>query len=163
VGSLWPIPGFSFGEPRVIPDTSYYFDNIRFDRYPYATVAKVVSSDTIIVQVEGEKRMRLIRLAGIEGVPESAQPYNQQAMGLLNEMIQHQIVKLEGDKLPRNQDATELMEAYVWLNGQQINAVLVRNGLAGVVPYSHNIKYDNYFTGLQAAAQNEKLGVWSAQ
>ncbi|MEN9226745.1 MAG: thermonuclease family protein [Thermostichus sp. HHBFW_bins_43] len=155
------MPSHGFGEPRVVPDTRFYFDNHRFDRYPDAVVVRVVSGDTLVVQIEGEQKMRLIRLAGIEGLGFEESPHHEQAVELIRERILYRTVKLEGDKLLRNEDATGLVEAYVWLEGHQMNAMLVRNGLARIVPYSHNIKYDSYYRGLQEKAQQDRLGIWS--
>lgn len=155
------LPSHGFGGPQVVPDTPFYFDNHRFDRYPDAVVVRVVNGDTLVVQIEGEQKMRLIRLAGIEGLSPEENPYYQQAIELMRERILYRTVKLEGDKLLRNVDATGLVEAYVWLEGHQMNAMLVRNGLARIVPYSHNIKYDSYYGGLQEKAQQERLGIWS--
>ncbi|MDX2272965.1 MAG: thermonuclease family protein [Cyanobacteriota bacterium] len=161
LAAAWTGKSYGFGEPRVVPDTSYYFDNWRFDRYPYATVVGVLNGDTIVAQIDGEQTLRKVRLAGIQAPLPDEQPYSRQAVELLKSKIQFQVVKLEGDKLLRDEDATDLVEAYVWLHGEQINAVLVRNGLATVVPYSHNIKYDNYFSGLQTRARDENLGIWA--
>ncbi len=152
---------FAFGEARIIPDTSFYFDNFRFDRYPYATVVDVVAGDIVVVQIEGELTLRYIKLAGIQALDPTEQPFFGQAVELLREMILFERVKLEGDKFLRNEDATGFIEAYVWQEGRLMNAALVRNGLAVVIPYSHNIKYDNYFSGLQERARNEQLGVWA--
>ncbi|MFQ3584285.1 MAG: thermonuclease family protein [Cyanobacteriota bacterium] len=155
------MPSHGFGEPRVVPDTSFYFDNHRFDRYPDAIVVRVVDGETLVVQIQGEQKMRLIKLAGIEGIRSEENPYHQQAIELMRERILYRTVKLEGDKLLRNEDATGLVEAYVWLEGHQMNAMLVRNGLARIAPYSHNIKYDSYYGGLQEKARQERLGIWS--
>jgi len=81
------LPSHGFGEPRVVPDTPFYFDNHRFDRYPDAVVVRVVNGDTLVVQIEGEQKMRLIRLAGIEGLSPEENPYYQQAIELMRERI----------------------------------------------------------------------------
>ncbi len=165
LGILWAglmiPPGFGFGEPRSVPDTSFYFDNFNFDRFPYATVGAVLSGDTVAVQIEGETHLRLVRLAGIQAPDAVDAPFDQEAVQLLRDRILFQQVKLEGDTFFRNEDGTGPVEAYIWLNGNQINAVLVRNGLATVRPYTHNIKYDNHFVGLQQRAREENLGIWS--
>jgi len=155
------LPGHGFGERRVVPDTPFYFDNHYFDRYPEAVVVGVVNGDTLVAQIEGEQKLRLIQLAGIQGLSPQEDPFYQQALELMRERILRRTVKLEGDKLLRNVDATGLVEAYVWLEGQQMNALLVRNGLARIAPYTHNIKYDSYFRGLEKRARQERLGIWS--
>ncbi len=155
------LPVHSFGERRVVPDTPFYFDNHYFDRYPAAVVVRVVNGNTLVVQIEGEQKLRLVRLAGIQGLSPEEDPFYQQAIELMRERILRRTVKLEGDKLLRNVDATGPVEAYVWLEGQQMNALLVRNGLARIIPYSPNIKYDSYFRGLEKKARQERLGIWS--
>ncbi|GAB4216813.1 MAG: hypothetical protein OHK0012_19860 [Synechococcales cyanobacterium] len=149
----------AFGEKRVAPDTPYYFDNIRFDRYPYAHIVKVVNGHTVIAQVEDEPRLRLLRLAGIESVVRD--PYDQQAIALLQKLAQYKTVKLEGDRNPRDVDAVEAVEVYIWSEGRQMNAELVRAGLATVPEFVSNTKYDNIFRGLQAEARQERLGIWA--
>ncbi len=165
VGILWggvmATQGFGFGEPRPVPDTSYYFDNFNFDRFPYGTVGAVLSGDTVAVQIDGETQMRIVRLAGIQAPEETDAPFDSEAVQLLRDRILFQQVKLEGDTFLRNEDASGPVEAYIWLHGDQMNALLVRNGLATIRPYTHNIKYDNHFVGLERRAREESLGIWS--
>ncbi|MEN9206030.1 MAG: thermonuclease family protein [Thermostichales cyanobacterium SZTDM-1c_bins_54] len=149
----------AFGEKRVAPDTPYYFDNIRFDRYPNARIVKIVNGHTVIAQVEDETRLRLLRLAGIEAV--TRDPYDQQAIELLQKLAQYKTVKLEGDRNPRDVTTLEPVEVYVWSEGRQMNAELVRAGLAIVPDFVSNTKYDNVFRGLQREAQQQRLGIWS--
>jgi micrococcal nuclease len=161
LGAFWSSAGFSFGEPRIIPDTSFYFNNLQWGRYPSAVVAEVIDGNTILAQIEGELSVQVVRLAGIEKLTGSDQPFDQQAIDLMKSQILYRTVKLEGDKFARDEETSGPLEAYIWLEGVQMNGLLVRNGLATVVPYSHNIKYDNYFKGLQEQARAEKVGVWS--
>ncbi len=151
----------AFGEKRVAPDTPYYFDNIRFDRYPYARIVKVVNGHTVIAQVEDETRLRLLRLAGIESATQD--PYDQQAIELLQKLAQYKTVKLEGDRNPRDVAAVDPVEVYIWSEGRQMNAELVRAGLAIVPEFVSNTKYDNVLRGLQFQAQQERIGIWTQQ
>jgi len=151
----------AFGEKRVAPDTPFYFDNIRFDRFPYARIVKVVNGHTVIAQVEEETSLRVLRLAGIESANQD--PFDQQAIQFLQRSVQFKTVRLEGDRNSRGVNAAGSVEVYIWSEGRQMNAELVRAGLAIVPDFVSNTKYDTIFRGLQSQAQQERLGVWTLQ
>lgn len=163
VGGLWPLSGFGFGEPRTVPDTSFYFNNLRWGRYPSAVISRVVSPDTVIAVIEGAPGPCVIRLAGIEGPTDQERPYDQRAVELLQEKILYRTVKLEGDEFLRTDFGEGPISAYIWLEGEQMNSELLRAGLARAIPspYTPNIKYWNHFRGLEERARQEALGIWS--
>ncbi len=158
----WALPVKAFGEPRIVPNFRFSFDNNYFDQYPSALVVRVLSGNRLVVQVEGEQELRIIRLAGIEALSEVAPDYDNAAVEFLQNQIQYRTVKLEGDLFQRRPDGTGPVEAYVWLEGQQLNEALVRDGLAIVEPYTHNIRRDNTLRGIQAEAQRRGSGVWGS-
>ena len=51
--------------------------------------------------------------------------------------------------------------AYVWINGEMFNKVLLREGYAKVATYPPNVKYVEDFTAIQNQARENKKGLWS--
>jgi len=103
---------------------------------PYKVV-RVVDGDTIIVDLNGaEERVRLI---GID-TPESVHPdkeknveYGQIASAFTKDMLEGKQVHLEFDVQERDQYGRLL--AYVYLNGEMFNKILLEQGHATVVTY----------------------------
>ena len=68
-------------------------------------------------------------------------------------------VRIEVDHEKKDQYGRCL--AYVFLeNGDMVNAILVRKGLAHVMLKATNIKYNAQFLGFQREAMKERLGIW---
>lgn len=156
------LPAGAFGEPRVVPNHRFSFDNRYYDQYPSAIVVRVLSGDRIVVQIEDEPELRIIRLAGIVALDELAPQFDAAAVEFLQDQIQYRTVKLEGDVFQRQPDGSGAVEAYVWLEGEQINESLVRDGLAIVERYTHNMRRDNTLRGVQSEAQRRRNGVWGS-
>lgn len=163
VVGLWPDASFGFGEPRTVPETDFYFNNLRWGRYPSAVISRVISPTTVVAVIEGAPGPCIIHLAGIEAPTDQEQPYDQRAVELLQEKILYRTVKLEGDEFLRSDFVNGPISAYIWLEGEQMNSELLRMGLARAIPspYTANIKYWNHFQGLEERARLEGLGIWS--
>ena len=161
MGILTPTVALAYGEPRIVPDYPFYFENTVLDRYPTATVVKVLSGNEVLVQVEGEQRLRIIQLAGINTVAEYAPEIEQKAIAAIKDSLLHREIRLEGDNFQRSPAGTGEVQAYLWLNGMQMNEELIRNGLATVEGYSFNNRRDNYLRGIQEEAISNGVGVWS--
>ena len=129
---------------------------------PYKVV-RVVDGDTIIVDLNGaEERVRLI---GID-TPESVHPdkeknveYGQIASAFTKDMLEGKQVHLEFDVQERDQYGRLL--AYVYLNGEMFNKILLEQGHATVVTYPPNVKYVDEFTKIQQKARDQKKGIWA--
>ena len=164
VGLLTPTIARAFGEPRIVPNFPFNFENQVLDQYPTATVVKVLSGNQVIVQVDGEPRLRAIELAGIRNVEAYAPEIEEQAVAALEEAILHQEVRLEGDTFQRGPAATSPVQAYVWLHGAQMNEELVRNGLATVGgDNTHFQRRTTYLDGVQEEAIDAGVGIWSLE
>jgi endonuclease YncB( thermonuclease family) len=69
-------------------------------------------------------------------------------------------VKIEYDQERKDRYGRRL--AYVFLeNGDMVNAILVRKGLANVMLKSPNVKYKTLLLDCQREAMKESLGIWS--
>lgn len=163
VGILAPTVALAYGEPRIVPDYPFYFDNNVLNRYPTATVVKVLSGNQVVVHVKGEQQLRVIQLAGVRNVGDYAPEIEQQAIAAIKDSMLHQEIRLEGDNFQRTPAGTGTVQAYLWLNGIQMNEELIRSGLATVEGYSFNNRRDNYLRGVQDEAILNRVGVWSSQ
>jgi len=77
-------------------------------------------------------------------------------------LVQGKPVRLEFDQ-ERNDHYGRLL-AYVFLeNGEMVNEVLVRKGLARVLPKPPNLKYFSLMLDAQRKAMAEKVGIWQKE
>ncbi|MGK7911667.1 MAG: thermonuclease family protein [Synechococcus sp.] len=163
VGLLTPTIARAYGEPRIVPNYPFSFENEVLDRYPTATVVKVLSGNQVVVQVEGEPRLRTIELAGIRNVEAYAPEIEELAVLALEEAILHEQIRLEGDTFQRGPAGTSPVQAYLWINGAQMNEELVRNGLATVTGNTHFQRRSTYLRGVQEEAIDAGVGIWSLE
>ena len=163
VGLVSPAIVYAYGEPRVVPDYPLNLNNQVLDRYPVATVVKVLNGRQVVVQIEGEQRLRIIQLAGIRDVADFAPEIEQEAISAIEALMLHRVIRLEGDMFQRSPQGIGQVQAYLWLNGIQMNEELIRNGLAIVEGYTHNMRRDNYLRGVQEEAIADGVGVWSPE
>ncbi|MEL7085398.1 MAG: thermonuclease family protein [Cyanobacteria bacterium J06597_1] len=163
IGLLTPTVARAYGEPRVVPNYPFYFENEVLDQYPTATVVKVLSGNQVVVQVDGEPRLRAIELAGVRNLEAYAPEIEELAVAALEDAILHQQVRLEGDTFQREPSGTAYVQAYVWLHGAQMNEELVRNGLATVGGNTHYQRRTTYLRGVQDEAIAAGVGIWSLE
>jgi micrococcal nuclease len=128
-----------------------------------AQVARVIDGDTIAVLVNGlEYRARYI---GID-TPETVDPrlpvecYGREASQRNHELVEGRTVELEKDI--SETDQYDRLLRYVWVDGEMVNATLVREGYAVAVTYPPDVKYQELFLELQRQARAEGRGLWSA-
>ena len=133
-------------------------------RGPY-DVVRVVDGDTAVININGEeKRCRFI---GID-TPESVHPDAQRnieegkaASDYTKELLSGQQVYLEYDLAPQDQYGRELVYLYL-KDGQMIQEILLKNGLAVTMTIQPNSKYASYFAAIQAEAREIGAGFWAA-
>jgi len=134
--------------------------------YPYGKykVTKVVDGDTLVVDFNGkEERVRLI---GID-TPESVHPDVSKNLPEGKLASQFTKDKLEGKEIALEFDVQERdhygrLLAYVWINGEMFNKVLLREGYAKVATYPPNVKYVDEFTKIQEEARKNDKGFWNS-
>lgn len=115
-------------------------------------VSEVVDGDTIKLQ-SGET----VRLLGINA-PERGQPYYEKAAERLRELVEHKEVRLERDVTNRDQYGRLLR--YVFLNGENVNVRLVREGLATVYIIPPNVKYARELREAESEAKRLRINLW---
>ena len=120
-----------------------------------AMVTRVIDGDT--VELENEERVRLL---GID-TPEKGQLLWQEASDRLKELLEGKEVVLETDQT--DMDKYDRSLRYVWLNGQNVDVLMVREGLAEVLIIEPDHKYETELRTAQDYAQGAGLGIWQYQ
>lgn len=126
-------------------------------------VVRVVDGDTFVVNYNGENEK--VRLIGVD-TPESVHPdeeknteFGDTVSSYSKEMLTGKQVKLEFDVDERDQYGRLL--AYVYIDGQMYNKLLLQKGYAKLATYPPNVKYVDDFKALQAEARENKVGLWT--
>jgi len=128
-----------------------------------AEVARVVDGDTIEVLMAGITYR--IRYIGID-TPETVDPrrpvqcYGREASQRNRELVEGETVELEKD-VSETDEFGRLLR-YVWVDGEMVNAALVREGYAVAATYPPDVKHQELFLGLQREAIDAGRGLWSA-
>lgn len=126
------------------------------------TVTRVVDGDTIVVEINGNAEK--VRLIGVD-TPETVhpalgeEPYGKEASNFTKQQLTGKTVELEMDVQERDQ--YDRLLAYVWIDEQMFNEVLLSGGYAQVATFPPNVKYVDRFTAAQKAARESNLGLWS--
>lgn len=123
----------------------------------------VVDGDTIIVDADGEKTK--VRMIGID-TPESVHndenrncEFGKSASEYTKSLLIGQYVELEYDE--QRTDIYDRILAYVYLDGEMVNQILVLNGYAVAKNYPPNVKYSELLRSAQVLAEEQKVGMWS--
>jgi len=117
-------------------------------------VTEVVDGDTITVS--GGERIRLI---GIDA-PELDEDHYQESKLYLTSRILQKEIKLEGDGVDKGRYGRSLR--YVWLDGELINAEIVREGLAIAKQYDvDNNKYQHLIADAEKEAIENRIRIWA--
>jgi micrococcal nuclease len=127
-----------------------------------ANVVRVIDGDTIAVAMDGaEYRVRYIGI----NTPETVDPrkpvecYGREASQRNRELVEGQTVELEKDV--SETDSFGRLLRYVWLNGDMVNAILVREGYALASTYPPDVKYQELFLEFEREAREAERGLWT--
>lgn len=132
-----------------------------------ATVIKNIDGDTLKVKLENGKeetvRFLLIDTPETKHPSLGVQPFGPEASDYVKKYVgEGKKVQLELDVSERDKYGRLL--AYVWIDGQMLNRMLVEQGLARVAyVYAPNTKYVDYLRDVQSKAQTAKKGIWSVE
>nr|WP_212508751.1 thermonuclease family protein [Litoribacterium kuwaitense] len=130
-----------------------------------AEVTRVVDGDTIEVSLEGKEES--IRLLLVD-TPETKHPnlpvqaFGPEASQFATDTLEGEAVQLEYDGPKR--DKYDRLLAYIWIDGQNFNQMLLDEGLARFAyvydpPYTHQ----EAFIGAEEMARATKKGIWSIE
>ncbi len=132
-------------------------------KYIKAYVSNVTDGDTLEIKFRNkEYKVRLLCIDTPESVKAGVdvQPYAPEASKLTKKLALHKNVRLVFEKGLRDRYGRLL--AYIIMdNGDNLNALLVRNGYARVEFVSPNKKYREYFLKLQSQAIQDRVGMWA--
>jgi len=126
-------------------------------------VLRVVDGDTIVVDYQGEpEKVRLLCVNTPESVhPDEKQniPMGKVASDYANNRLSGRSVGLEFEGNLRGKYGRLL--AYVFVDGQNFNLELVRNGLSPYyIKYGLSQKYDQEFREAERYARDHQLNIW---
>ncbi len=129
-------------------------------------VVRVIDGDTVVVK-EGAEKVR-IRLIGVDA-PEIVHPdyekndyYGPESKACLAQMIEGTTVLLVYDgpgKKPKKDDYGRTL-AYIYKNGENVNAAMIQKGCARAYrKYPHSER--DRFIDLEMESKKAKRGMWS--
>ena len=125
-------------------------------------VIRVVDGDTFVIEYEGAQEK--VRLIGVD-TPESVHPNKEKNTEFGNEVSSYSKEQLTGKKVAlefdvEKRDKYGRLLAYVYLDGQMYNKILLEKGYAKIATYPPNVKYVDDFTKIQKQAREDKQGLW---
>jgi endonuclease YncB( thermonuclease family) len=125
-------------------------------------VTRVADGDTISVAIGNQ--IEKVRYIGIN-TPEihhptkGTEPYGAVAREANARLVEGRWVNLILDVQQR--DSLGRLLAYVYIGNRFINAELVWQGYAEAATYPPNVRYADYFVGLQRQARESRRGLWA--
>ncbi len=128
-----------------------------------ALVTRVVDGDTFEARIEGE--VEDVRLIGVD-TPETVKPgaavecFGPAASRFAKELLEGRRVRLVFGEERR--DRYERLLAYAYLDGDFVNAELLRRGLARTLTIPPNDRFAGRFASLEMAAARTGRGLWGA-
>jgi micrococcal nuclease len=126
-----------------------------------AQVTRVVDGDTIEVLMAGTTYK--VRYIGVD-TPETVDPrrpvecYGREASERNRQLVEGRTVELEKDI--SETDTYGRLLRYVWVDGEMVNATLVREGYALASTYPPDVKHQELFASLQREAIAAGRGLW---
>lgn len=117
-------------------------------------VVHIADGDTLTILIAGKEQVK-IRLAGID-TPEKAQPFGNKAKQALAALAFQQYVTVDVE----TKDRYGRTVGKVIVNGIEVNAELVRQGMAWVYRKYTN---DQKLYALEAEAKQAKRGLWATE
>lgn len=156
---------------NLVNDSIHHIDDeknkMNTNRVVNAIVMKNIDGDTLKVKLENGKeetvRFLLIDTPETKHPRLGVQPFGPEASAYTKKYAS------EGKKIQLELDVSEREKygrllAYVWVDGQMLNRLLVEQGLARVAyVYAPNTKYVDYLREFQTKTQANKKGIWSVE
>lgn len=128
---------------------------------PYEVV-RIVDGDTVIVNINGkDEKLRMIGVDTPESVHNDLEknvPYGKVSFDYTKDMLEGREVWLEMDVEERDRYGRLL--AYVYLDGEMFNRMLLEEGHATIITVPPNVKYAEEFEAIQEEARREGRGLW---
>ena len=131
---------------------------------PQARVVEVIAGDTVIV-VLPDGRRDTVRILGVD-TPETHHPtkglqcFGPEATVFTRHHLLGRVVRLEGDVEPRDIYGRRL--AYVIVDGQRFDDVLLREGYARLLVIRPNVAHAREMLAAELDARRHRRGLWAA-
>ncbi|WP_160112383.1 thermonuclease family protein [Salicibibacter kimchii] len=131
------------------------------------TVVNIVDGDTFDVNIQGmgDERVRPIMVDAPEICHQhdppacEPEPYGEEATAFATDVLLGETVYLEQDESERDQYDRMLFYVYVD-EDQMFQEMLLEEGLAEVVVYEPDVRYEEAFYEIQEEAQEREEGMW---
>jgi micrococcal nuclease len=117
-------------------------------------VTRVIDGDTIELE-NGEK----VRYLGIDTPETTGDCFATQATNRNKELVLGKIVSLESDATQGNRDRYNRLLRYVYVDGTEVNAILVLEGYAKVY-LEYPVKKTSLYISLEDEAKSSGYGMW---
>ena len=127
--------------------------------FAYNRVVFVYDGDTVLLKNGARIRYLGINTPEIDHEGSMSELMAHKARDFNRELVKDELVRLEYDV--ERKDRYKRVLAYVFLqNGDMVNALLVRKGLAYVISIRPNLKYRGLLLECQRKAIKERAGIW---
>jgi endonuclease YncB( thermonuclease family) len=128
--------------------------------FAYNRVVSVYDGDTVLLKNGAKIRYLGINTPEIDHEGNKSEFMAHTAKDFNQKLANGALVRLEFDL--EKKDRYKRVLAYVFLqNGDMVNALLVRKGLAYVISIRPNLKYRDLLLECQRKAIKESIGIWS--
>jgi len=155
---------------RVFPLFLLLFSSFSFSHKPlkilenkHYAVKRVIDGDTFVIDNHSSKGIK-VRFIGIDA-PESRNTgrktvgyFGMEAKKYLTNRLHGKQVTLTFDIAKKDRYGRVL--AYVYLDEVFLNAELVERGYAVSATFPPNVRYAEYFVGLESKARKQGVGLW---
>lgn len=124
-------------------------------------VSEVIDGDTIKIDINW--LMQSVRLIGIDAPENSTlryghtECYGTESKQYLSEIILNKEIILEFDETQDRVDKYDRILAYVWLEGENVNELMVKWWFANEYTYNNPYKYQSLFKSAETSAKTGKL------
>ena len=128
--------------------------------FAFHRVVFVYDGDTVLLKNGAKVRYLGINTPEIDHEGSKSEFMAHKAKDFNQTLVKGALVRLEYDK--ERKDRYKRVLGYVFLqNGDMVNALLVRKGLAYVISIRPNLKYRDLLLECQRKALKESVGIWS--
>lgn len=129
------------------------------------TVSSIIDGDTFRIKYQGKTQS--VRLLGIDA-PESNKTrykylecFGTEAKNYLKTLIDKKKITFQFDPSQDQKDIYDRLLAYVFLEGENINQMMIEEGYAKEYTYKTAYAYQSQFQQAEQSAQNQQLGLWN--
>jgi micrococcal nuclease len=129
-------------------------------------VTAVIDGDTIKINKDGkEETLRLIGIDTPETDPiyNKVECYSKEATTETISKLLNKTVQIEQDKSQASRDKFDRLLVYVFIDGQNFNEHLIRQGFAKEYTYAGAYKYQKEFRAAESIARDGAFGLWSEE